>query len=418
MSTSTTLTSAKPRILRPWQTAVLIVILFIAAAAIYASTRTHAEVRVIKPTYEDVTTTVSTTGAVVPVDDYPARANFSGLVDRIYVKLGQKVHAGQPLLRMKDQYAEPRLDSAKATLDEAEVSADNVRNNGSQEDRIAAASEMVKAKTEQEQAANAYAIQQQLLRKGAVSEAEVDAAKQRLDIANASLKSLQEKLTDRYSPKDLQSWDQRLAADRAQVQAEKVSYANANLTSPIDGTVYILPVMLWDFVPAGADLLHVADLTKVHVRAEFDEPDVGKLRIGAPVNITWDGAPGRVWHGTIHDKPLAVARSGGRTVGQSYIDINDDDGQLPVNTDVAVVVTVEKHTHVLTVPRGAVYTDGPTHFVYRVNGDTLEKTVVQTGLAGPMLMEITGGLTPNDQVVLHTVNDEKLRNGLKVKIDR
>lgn len=408
--------SARPRILRPWQTALLVVLALIAAGFIYSSTRTRAEVRVTHPEYADVETTVSTTGAVVPVNDFPARANFTGLVERIYVHLGQKVRPGQPLLQMKDQYAIPRLEKAQADLKEAEVNEQNVLHNGSQEDRMASSVDMEKAATEQQQAAASVATLQGLEKRGDVSPAEVEAAQQRLAIANASFKALQQKMHDRYSPQDIASWKARVAADRASVTAEQISYGNANITSPIAGTVYILPVQAWDFVPAGTDLLHVADLSRVHIRADFDEPDIDKLRIGAPVEITWDGMPGRVWHGHIEQRPLAVEAAGGRRVGRSVISIDDNHGKLPVNTEVAVSVIVQKHTHVLTIPREALYTDDGQHFVYRVNGEKLEKTPVRTGLAGPMRIEIISGLTPADTVVSHAIDDHGLRDGLKVEI--
>ncbi|MFP5236096.1 MAG: efflux RND transporter periplasmic adaptor subunit [Acidobacteriota bacterium] len=408
--------SAKPRILRPWQTAILVILVLITAGFIYSNTRTRAQVRVTHPEYADVESTVATTGAVVPVQDFPARANFSGLVERIYVHLGEKVRRGQPLLQMKDQYAIPRLEKARADLDEAEVNEQNVLNNGSQEDRMASSVDLEKATTEQQQAAASLATLQRLEKRGDVSPAEVEAAQERLAIANASLKALQQKIHHRYSPSDIASWKARVAADKASVAAEQISYGNANITSPISGTVYILPVEPWDFVPAGTDLLHVADLSKVHVRADFEEPDIPKLHIGAPVEITWDGMPGRVWHGHIEQRPLAVNAAAGRRGGRSLITIDDDNGQLPVNTEVAVSVIVEKHAHVLTIPREALYTDGGKQYVYRVNGEKLEKVPVRAGLAGPMRIEIISGLTPADTVVSHAMDDHGLRDGLKVEI--
>lgn len=413
---SCALPSSKPRILRPWQTAVLVFLVLIAAGFVYSNTRTHAEVRVTHPEYADVESTVSTTGAVVPVNDFPARANFTGLVERIYVHLGEKVRPGQPLLQMKDQYAIPRLEKARADLDEAELNEQNVLHNGSQEDRMASEVDLEKATMEQQQAAASVATLQRLEKRGDVSPAEVEAAQDRLAIANASLKALQQKLHHRYSPEDIASWKARVAADKASVAAEQISYGNANITSPIAGTVYILPVQPWDFVPAGTDLLHVADLSKVHIRADFEEPDIDKLHLGAPVEITWDGMPGHVWHGHIEQKPLAVDVAGDRRVGRSLIRIDDDNGQLPVNTEVAVSVIVQRHAHVLTIPREALYTDEGEHYVYRVNGEKLKKTPVRTGLAGPMRIEIISGLTPADTVVSHAIDDHGLRDGLKVEV--
>ena len=411
-------TSAKPHAPHRWQWALLICIGLALMAATYATTRTKADVRVTNPTYQDIESTVSTTGIVVPVNDFPARANFSGLVQKIYVKLGQRVRPGQMLLQMKDQYAVPKLETARAALDEAEVNRENVLNNGSQEDRIGFAADLARAQAEQKEAASNLDSMKALIKKGSVSEAEVDAATQRLDAANAGLRALIERMTHRYSPSDVASWKARIAADKAAVAAEKVSYENANVPSPIAGTVYLLGANMWDFVPAGTDLLHVADLSHLEIRAEFDEADLGQLHIGEPVAVTWDGAPGRTWHGRIESKPLAVTHNGGRSVGLCRIALEDDKGDLPVNTNVAMIVTTQKHSHVMAIPREALHTEGGSEFAYRVVDGKLERTPVEPGLANALNIEITKGLKADDAVVLHATDEAKLSPGIRVKAIR
>lgn len=407
--------AARKSALRRWLPALLVLLFLIAGGAIYSGIRPRADVRIAHPMYEDIASTVATSGTVLPVNDFPARANFTGLVEKIYVKLGQKVHAGQMLIQMKDQYAVPRLDLARATLDEAELNRENVLKNGSQEDRINQQSELLRAQTEQQMAANALDSIRKLKQHGSVSDAEVEAATQRLQTANSNLSALKQRLSSRYSAKDIASWNDRVRAERAQLQAEKVSWANANISSPVTGTVYSLPIKLYDYVPAGSDLLHVADLNHMCVRADFDESDIGRLAIGQPVTITWDGAPGRTWHGTLRAKPLSVARNGLRTVGESTIELTDDHGDLPVNTDVAVVVTTSVRHHTLSIPHEALHTEGKDQFVYRVVDGELVRTPVVIGLANAMKVEILKGLALNDTLALSASDGQPLKDHLKVQ---
>ena len=251
---------------------------------------------------------------------------------RFLSHVGQKVHAGEMLLRMKDQYAVPRVDNAQVALDDAEVSAQNVQQNGSQEDRIQLAAETAKAQTERDQAAKALAAMKQIQANGSVTEAEVDAATERLQVAEANLRATHERLTNRYSEQDRQSWKDRIAADKATLQAEKVSWANANIASPIAGTVYALSAAQYDFVPAGADLLHVADMSHVQIRADFEEPDIGKLFIGLPVTVIWDGQPGRTWRGHLSQNrwQSRLLRRNAAT-GHCIVALDDDlAGDLPL----------------------------------------------------------------------------------------
>lgn len=417
-ATSTIASSARPRILRGWQIAILVIAGVMATGWIYASLHTRATVQVIDPAYGNLRSEVTTTGTVTPSNDFPARANFTGLVEKIFVHIGEKVRPGQLLLRMKDQYAIARLDAARAALDASEMNSDNVQKNGSQEDRIAFANELSRAQDEQSLAAHALENVEQLQQSGSVTQAEVEAATQRLNAANTSLQTLQERQAHRYSALDIQTWKDKVKADRASLAAEKISYGNANITTPIAGTVYSLPINPYDFVTAGTDLMHVAYLSHIEVRAEFDEPDMAKISVGQPVKVTWDGKPGRVWHGTLVAKPLAVVRSGDRNVGKCIISLNDDHDDLPIDTDVAIAVIIDEHRNVLTIPREALHNEGSSHFVFKVDAARLVKTPVQMGLANAMSVEIVKGLAPKDVVVLHAMDDEKLGDGLRVSTRR
>lgn len=374
------------------------------------------EVQVVSPAYEDIETTISATGNVVPTDDFAARATFSGIVDNIYVRLGQEVAPGQKLLQMRDQFADSRVNNARAALLTAELNAENVRMNGSKEDQIAEASDLARAQNEQTAATKALATLQQLRQVGSASDAEVTAATQRVDTANAALAAAKEKAQSRYSPEDVKSTEAKVAAQRANLVGERVSYRNANVVAPISGTVYLLPVNRYGFVQMGAELVHVADLKKLSVRASFYEPDIRQLRAGEPVRVSWGaGAPGKIWRGRLESKPMAVTGDGVLRTGICTVDITDDTDGLPVNTSVTVTATVQKHSHVMTLPREAVRDEGAKHYVFRVVDGRLRKTAVQLGLVNAMKAEITGGLKSDDQVAVQAADRERLRDHLHVK---
>lgn len=407
-----------PPVKRSHRRAVLLVlgVALAAAGCWYALSQREIPVDVVSPQYEDISSTVSSMGTVIPVHDFPARAQFSGLVEKIYVHVGQKVHAGQMLVELKDQYALPRLRNAIADLKNAQMALQNVENNGSQEDRIGFDADLKRARMERDAAATSLETLKQLEQRGSVSDAEVLAGIQRLQTAESTLDSLQQRMQHRYSSDDLASWKDRVSADEAVVGAERVSWGNAHIATPIAGTVYIIPVSPYDFVAAGSDLLHVADLSKLEVRADFFEPDIGKLRVGEPVTIGWDGAPGRSWHGHIISKPMAIDRNGPLSTGRCTIAL-DSVNDLPVNTNVTVVINVQSHDHVLTVPREALHGAGDAQFVYLLANGRLAKTPVTVGLVNAMRAEVTGGLKPQDAIILRSTDNQALRANAHARIE-
>ena len=400
--------------MRKWRN-LLIACAALAVFAVGYSSERRVAVNVVFPQYQDMESTVSAQGTVVPANDFQARANFSGVVDAICVHLGQKVRAGQILIRLRDQYAASRVASAHAALDAAKVDQENVEKSGSQEDRIGFAADLVHAEGEQKAATTSLATLKELETRGSASEAEVLAAEQRLKDANAALKALTERTTQRYSANDVASWKTRIAADKAALDAEQVSYDNANIKSDIAGTVYLIPVARYDFVPMGAELLHVADLSKIYVRANFFEQDVGQLESGQKVTITWDGNPNRVWHGHLVTKPLALTHVGDMNVGQCMIEVDDAREDLPINTNVTAVVTVTKHLRTLTLPRQAIRRDDSAQFVYRLQDGRLIKTKVAVGVVTAFRAEITSGVAAGDTIALSAVNHQPLRDGLQAK---
>lgn len=410
------MTAARVRPIQ-WRIFALLVGAALLVVAIVISRREDAvAVWTAAPSYNDVDKTVTTNGTVVPTNEFQARAFWPGIIDKVYVELGDKVKPGQLLVSMRDPFAISRLATANAALQGARVGDENIQDGGSQEDLIGIQGNLKQAEITQVDAQKSYEALKQLQAKGAASEAEVESAQKRLQSANASLATLQAKTTKRYRPSDRREAAAKLADAQASLDAAKNQFNNANIHSPMAGTVYSINVVAYDFVPVGADLIRVANLNNVEVKAFFDEPEIGKLVANQPVTIVWDGKPGRTWHGHIKQAPIAARALGVRSVGECIIAVDDAKEDLLPNTNVMVTVTIEHHAHALTVPRGALHTDGATNYVYRIQDGKLARTPVDVGIINLERAEIVRGLAPNDTVVLNALDNRRLRDGMPVRI--
>jgi HlyD family secretion protein len=395
------------------------IVLAVAALGIFAIrmfTREVVEIRAAPATYQNLLSTVSTNGRVEPIEYFQAHAPAPGVVAKIYVELGQLVKKGDLLIRMDDADAAARLATAQAALRSAEAAAHDIAQGGTQEERIALSADLNRAQMQKQQAERDLAALKQLQAKGAASAGEVASAEQRLQAANATLSNVQQRQTDRFSPADKSKVQAQLNDARAAVAAAQKALANANIRSPLAGTVYSIPVSQYDFVPAGEDLMDVADLNRLQVRAYFDEPEIGKLAVGQAVKIVWDAKPNRTWHGHISRAPTTVITYGTRNVGECIITVDDAQGDLLPNTNVTVTVTTSQRFNVLSVPREALHTEGTSDFVYRVAQGRLVRTAVQTGAINLTRVEIMSGLTDKDTVALRATSNRDLSNGLAVRI--
>ncbi len=376
------------------------------------------EVRVASPIYEDLSASLTSNGKVIPISDFAVRAAFAGTVQKIHVKVGDRVRQGQLLVQMNDPFAPSRYASATAALQGAQLGDENIRHGGSQEDRMIMNSDLQRAQLDQADAEKQLAMLRQLAKTGAASEGEIAAAEHRLAFSNTGLQALRDRLTRRYSKTEVSSSQARVADAQASLDTARAVLANANIASGIAGTIYSIPVTENDFVPMGAELLRVADLSKVQVRAYIDEPEMGRLAIDEPVTVTWEAKPDRAWHGHVSQIPLTVAGMGARMVGDCMVSIDDADGTLLPNTDVAVDIATARTTHALTIPRAAIHSDGPDRVVFRVIAGKLVRTPVQVGIISPFRAQITGGLSERDVVAISATTIQDLSDGLRVTLAR
>ncbi|MEO6803247.1 MAG: efflux RND transporter periplasmic adaptor subunit [Granulicella sp.] len=397
----------------------LLVVLILAVLFTRYFTREIVSVRVAPVTHQTLLRKVSTNGKVEPIDEYQAHAPAPGIVKRIYVQVGQKVKPGQLLIKMDDDDAVSRLATATASLRTAEAASADLSHGGTQEERLTLEGDLSRAQLQQQQATKDLTALTALQQKGAASPSEVQSAKQRLESANSTLQSVQQRSTQRYSGTDRTRTQAQLDEAKAALASAQAGYASANKRSPIAGTVYSIPVSEYDFVPAGEDLLDIADLNRIQIRAFFDEPEIGNLAEGQSVTIVWDAKPLQTWHGHISLAPTTVVNYNTRNVGQCIITVDDARGDLLPNTNVTVTVTTAQRSDVLSIPREALHTEGsgPTvkNYVYRVVDRKLVLTPVQVGLVNLNRVEITGGLAEKDIVALNATSNRDLSNGLEVK---
>src|SRR3954447_6253456 len=95
--------ASKPRIFKLTRKHLIIAgaIVLIVAFAVFLYRDRAIEIQSVSPVYEDIETTVSATGNVKPTDDFAARATLAGIVDQVFVHLGQKIKPGQKLLQLR-----------------------------------------------------------------------------------------------------------------------------------------------------------------------------------------------------------------------------------------------------------------------------------------------------------------------------
>ncbi len=398
---------------RRWAVIAGLVFLIIVVAIVFQFVRPlRIRVTTTAPTRQDIISSISTNGKVEPVQNFDGLAPMPTSVRRVLVKEGDKVRKGQLLIELDDSDARKELTRTMAVLRQAEAGTGDV-----QVQNATSQADLTKAQTERDQAQRSLDAITRLVQHGAASQAELSAAQDRLNRANADLVVLQRRAgTQAVQVRDA-SAQANVANARALADAARRLVEQCRIVAPFDGTVYSVGVRPGFFTNTGQLLIQEADLSRIQVRAFVDEPEIGRLKLGEAVRITWDALPGRIWQGSITTLPSTVVSRGNRVVGEVLSSVDNGDRTLLPNVNVGVLIITSSHNNALVLPREAVHEEDGKNYIYVLNDDKhLERREAQLGVANLTHVEILKGIKENETVAVTSLSPTPLRDGVWAKV--
>lgn len=373
------------------------------------------QVTVVAVTRENLNASISSNGKVEPIDPHVLRAQFATFVEKVVAVEGQAVKRGQLLAVLDATELRAQLAQRRAELLAAEDDLRAARAGGRAEEVAQLASDLRKAEAEVARLRRERQALERLLATQAATRDDLDLNQLALERAEASLRLYQQKKEELARRATLDLKRAGLDAERArnEVRALEEKVRSADVTAPADGTLYLLPVRVGQYVIVGDLVAELADLRRMRLRAFVDEPELGRVAQGQAVEITWDAAPGRSWTGRTEQIPKTVVARGARSVGEVVCSVENEKLELLPNINVNVRIRVGQRTGALVVPRAAVRGEGADRFVYVVEGDRLRKRPIRLGVAGTAMYEVLEGLAEGDRVAVSS--EVVLRDGMEVR---
>jgi HlyD family secretion protein len=379
-----------------------------------------AKIAATRPVRQNVIASISSNGKVEPISPYTVRAQLDTFVQKVYASEGQNVKKGQLLLELDVKDVTAQLSAAKSKLLRAQDDLRAAQSGGRSDEAARVSSDLAKAQADRDRLRRNHDSLERLLEKGAATKEELAANELALAKADADVERLSAAKAEFTRQVGLDASRSQFAVQQAQsdIAALEEKVRQGRINAPVDGTLYSLPVKTGDYVKVGDLLAEMADLHKVQVRAFIDEPEMGGLEPGLPVRITWDALPNRSWQGKTEIIPKQVVARNSRSVGELLCSVANNNLELLPNINVNVKINLKERMNVVTVPRGAVETEGGKRYVFVVRAGvgkaTLEKREIQVGIADATSFEVLSGLQGTETVALP--GDVELREGMVVKV--
>lgn len=335
------------------------------------------------------------TGRVTTRERIQVGALVGGTVAEVLVREGDRVEAQQPLVRLTGDEAQAMVANAEAAVGYARAQLRQLR-----QVRLPEAGEArEQALLQFEQARRDYQRAASLAEEGYASEAEVEALREALDLAESRLRSSEQVLAGlQPGGSQHQAAVAELARAEAALAEARARRAYTLIAAPAPGIIIRRHVEPGDVVQPGTQVMDLARAGDTLVEAQIDERNLSLLEIGQNALVSADAYPRERFPATLAFIAPAVDPQRG-TVEVELL-VPDPPPYLRADMTVSVDILVQRREKALTVPRAAVRNFDSAPTVLLIEDDVLVEQAVELGALGDGRVELLSGVEPGAQVVV------------------
>jgi membrane fusion protein, heavy metal efflux system len=322
--------------------------------------------------------TLSATGTVSedPMRVAHIRPLARGLIEKSYVRLGDRVSKGDPLIEY-----------------------DNIELGLAIGEYLSAQAELQRCLTDLEVKKTILDRGKEMLKVGAIArtaydlrEAEYKDAEAKTAGARATVAKIVEQI-HRFG------WTDQDLINLPAKQGAGHSISHTVLKAPSSGIITNHHASVGEVVEPSSELLAITDMSSLWVLADVFEQDLAHIQSGKAVQMRVASYPGKIFQGKITYVSDAID-SKTRTAKVRCV-VENTGGLLKLEMFATVEIPIDRSNSLLAVPDSAIQQiDGKPVVFVRNSEKNFQKREVQTGIAGAGYTEIRSGLKAGEPVVI------------------
>jgi len=216
----------------------------------------------------------------------------------------------------------------------------------------------------------------------------------------------QRKASDLVTPQTMDTAKAKADVARAGVQRIETLLDYAKITAPFAGVITkrwadrgaLIPAATSSSAAKSAAVVTLMDFSTVRVDVAVPDTEAPLVKKDLPVKVTVNELPGRNFGGTITRFAYALDEST-KTMA-TEIEIANPDLALRPGMWANVQIDLQKKTDAQLLPAEALVTEKDKMSVFVVRDRKAQKVPIKTGFDDGINVEVTGGLTPKDAVIL------------------
>ncbi|HWP49792.1 MAG TPA: efflux RND transporter periplasmic adaptor subunit [Candidatus Limnocylindrales bacterium] len=364
----------------------------------------------------DIVETVSSTatGTIESDQEVTISAEVSGRIEKLYVKEGDYIEGGKPLLHLEKSEAQAQVQQARANLLAAEARLKEAQT-GYQMSKALIQPQLDEAKANLQHAEGTLNRIRKLYVQGIMPKDRLDEAERAYTIARAQYETaLANKSQVRAKEQEVASAYAAREQMKAALTLAEIGLSRKVIMAPFSGLITEVSVKQGEFITPGQPIARIVDTSKLYISATIDEADVRKVKVGQEVRVTLDAFPNKTFQGVVSEiSPVISAKKLETRTSKVKVRLNSEmEGLMPgLSADIEIIVG--KGQNVLYVPTAAIMERETKKMVFTIEKGKAQRREVRTGLSNWDYTEILDGLKEGEQIIT-TLDDPALKEGKSI----
>ena len=201
-----------------------------------------------------------------------------------------------------------------------------------------------------------------------------------------------------------------LEALEATYKLARLTFEYSKIRAPIDGVVTSRYVRLGQSIDAADEAFRITDTSELLAFLQIPQGELGKFSAGQTARLLVDAMPNRTYLATIARISPTIDIRNGTFRATAFID--NRAGELAPGMFARFSIAYDQHADALVIPRAAIVEEDDQTSVYVVANGAVARRVIQVGIESGNLVEVVGGLSIDEEVVVN--GQASLRDGSKV----
>lgn len=392
-----------PRIKRPlW---ILIAVGALLLTFLAARSFRRAKVPSVTLEAREASETVLASGRMVGEKTIPLSFNRPGRIAEELAKDGDRVKAGQALMRQDTAVEETVLAQRRSALAASRL---NLEKLGAT-DRIDLEQRLRQAKASADYAAEYYKRQAELLGKGSITPLQFDQVKRDKELAESALESASSQL--RALETTLRPLAEiQVAQAENDLRRAEIDLRETVLRAPFDGRVVEYAAHKGEFVSGGAKVISFIPASeRSYVEVQVEETSLARLAIGQKAAVASPAFPGRTYPAVVERIAPIVDTQRGTFALRLMLDAAYE--ELLPESSVSVQIVVGSAPAVLLLEQRFLVQENGAFFAFTVEGGRARRIEIKADDIGGGRFAVGSGLKAGDRVL----RPQGLKDGAKVK---